>query len=56
VKERVGERRPAYLAPDPGWRTSYEVGDIAERGLFRPFGLAVGRVDPEVDATGRRSG
>ena len=35
-KERVRERRPAYLPPDPARRTSYEAGDIAQCDLWFP--------------------
>jgi transposase len=43
LKERVAELRPAYLAPDPVSRTSYEAGDIAQCDRwFPPIQLPVG--------------
>ena len=40
---RVAELRPAYLAPDPASRTSYEAGEIAQCDLwFPPIRLPVG--------------
>ena len=41
--ERVRELRPAYLAPDPAGRTTYDAGDIAQCDLwFPPVTVPVG--------------
>ena len=49
---RVAELRPAYLPPDPAWRTSYEPGEIAQCDLWFPPIQSAGRVraDPQADA------
>lgn len=36
LRDRVAERRPAYLPPDPASRTAYEPGEIAQCDLWFP--------------------
>ena len=43
LKDRVRELRPAYLPPDPAWRTAYAAGEIAQCDFwFPPITVPVG--------------
>jgi transposase len=43
LKDRVRELRPAYLPPDPAWRTSYSAGELAQCDFWFPdISLPVG--------------